>query len=339
MRDRQGHRIPIVVGVGELLWDVLPQGKRPGGAPANFVFYCGQLGADAYIASSLGNDDLGNDMRDLLAHQGFKLDFVTTSRALPTSTVSVSLDQDQNPHYRIKENVAWDEIPWSERLGDLSRMADAVCFGSLAQRSPLTRQTIHKFLACAGPECLRVFDVNLRLPYPDFAVLLDSIEKANVVKLNADELEYVGNPLGLTGDTHHRLAQMVRRFDLICIALTRGAHGSILVTSDEIVECPGQEILVRDTVGAGDAFTAGMVMGLLQKRPLHEVNTVAGCVAACACSQAGAMARLSPDVTGSFGVCGHPVREYRTSRQNREKTGEFEAQSRVVGEQSQAQER
>ena len=319
--------MPTVVGIGEVLWDILPQGKRPGGAPANFVLHCSQLGGDAYLVSGLGNDKLGDDLKATLISSGLKPDFLTTSKDHATGTVSVALDQDQNPHYQIQENVAWDNIPWSPQLAGMAQKADAVCFGSLAQRSPLSRETIHRFLDRTGPDCLRVFDINLRRPYPDPAVLLASLQKATVMKLNTDELDYLGSLLELEGNTQQRLAEIIRRFKLSCIALTRGAQGSILATDDKCVDCPGLDIAVQDTVGAGDAFTAALVVGLLRKWPLDKINVSASRIAAYVCSQVGAMGKLSPNAVGDFGTGDVPVREYRPPKQGSIDCCEFEARS------------
>ena len=319
--------MPVVVGIGEVLWDLLPQGKRPGGAPANFVFHCGQLGVEPYLVSAIGDDDLGREMKNVLTDLAFNLTFLTTSKNDATSTVSVTLDQDRNPYYQIRDHVAWDTLSWSPQLERLARTADAVCFGSLAQRSLLTRETIHRFLDGAGPHCLRVFDVNLRKPYPDSAVLRDSLKKATVVKLNEEELDYLSRLLGLEGDTRQRMAEMIRQFDLSCLALTRGAQGSILMTGAETVDCPGIEVPVQDTVGAGDAFTAALVVGWLRQWPLDEINVRAGHVAACVCSQAGAMVEFPAEVAGRYQTCGLPVREYRQAPRGREDRRQFETRS------------
>jgi len=312
MGSNLGNAAPLVVGIGEVLWDILPDRKVPGGAPANVIFHCRQLGVESYLVSALGDDDLGLEMKDLLANLRFRPDFLDTNNGgYPTGTVSVWLDASQNPRYEIHENVAWDYIRWSPQLDSLAHRADAVCFGSLAQRNAVSRETIRRFLDSTGPGCLRVFDINLRDPYPDSAVLLASLEKANVVKLNLDELDYLSNFLQLTGNTSDRLRDMIERFDLSCIALTRGAKGSVLMSGSEAVDGAGLKVDVRDTVGAGDAFTAAMIVGLLRKRPLHEINKIAGQIAACVCTQAGAMVTLLGDVVRDLRDTTLPVREYR----------------------------
>lgn len=303
--------VPLVVGIGEVLWDILPHRKLPGGAPANVVFHCRQLGLQSYLVSELGNDDLGGEMRGILGNLLFEPDFLRISGRHPTGSVSIELDGSQNPQYRIRENVAWDYIRWSSAMEDLARKADAVCFGSLAQRRPVSRATIRRFLDGTRPECLRVFDINLREPYPDSAVIFASLERANVVKLNIDELDYLSTLLQLNGDIQDRLAAMIQMFDLCYIALTRGAQGSSLVSDAEAVDCPGLLIDVQDTVGAGDAFTAAVILGLLRKMPLRDINTMAGRIAACVCTQMGAMVDLPDDMLQSLGDRGMPIREYR----------------------------
>jgi len=303
--------VPVVVGIGELLWDIFPQKKVLGGAPTNVIFHCNQLGMESYLVSELGNDELGKEMKSMLTKLLFRSDFLNVCADYPTGTVSVRLDSSEDPRYEIQENVAWDYIRWSSRLKDLAQKADAVCFGSLAQRSSVNRKTIGRFLESTRPGCWRVFDINLREPYPETAVLLASLEKANVVKLNIDELDYLSDLLQLTGDTKDRLLAMIQRFDLSCIALTRGAEGSALVTATEAVEGPGLRVEVQDTVGAGDAFTAAVIVGLLRNKPLHEINTRAGQVAACVCTQTGGMADLPNDVVQDLRDTRLPVREYR----------------------------
>jgi fructokinase len=250
-------------------------------------------------------------MRALLAGLLFEPGFLRISDRYPTGSVSVQLDNNQNPQYQIRENVAWDYIRWSPKLKVLARKADAVCFGSLAQRGVVSRATIRRFLDYTRPECLRVFDINLREPYPDPAILFASLERANVVKLNTDELEYMSNLLHLRGDTQNRLANMIQMFDLFCIALTRGAEGSLLVSDTEAVDCPGLPVHVQDTVGAGDAFTAAVIMGLLMKKPLREINTVARRIAAFVCTQMGAMVDLPGDLLQSLRDSRLSIREYR----------------------------
>ena len=311
MGSKTSNALPIVVGIGEVLWDMLPQRTLPGGAPANVVFHCSQLGSNSYLVSELGDDDLGNDMEKLLTNSGFKPDFLNVRPDHPTGTVSVWLDDCKNPRYKIRENVAWDYIRWSAPLEDLARKADAVCFGSLAQRGPVSRETIGRFLDGTNPGCLRVLDINLREPYPDSAIPMASLEKASVLKLNTEELDYLSNLLALKGNTRDRLMHMIEMFNLSCVALTRGAQGSILVTGDEIAECPGLETDVQDTVGAGDAFTAAVIIGLLRKLPLHDINLIAGRIARCICTQAGAMVSLPFEVVRSLRGLKIPVREYR----------------------------
>jgi len=311
MENKTRNELPVVVGIGEVLWDMLPEKTLPGGAPANVVFHCSQLGANSYLVSKLGYDDLGDEMEELLTNLGFKPDFLNVRADKPTGTVSVWLDAGKNPQYKIQKNVAWDHIRWSPPLEDLARKVDAVCFGSLAQRGPVSRETIGRFLDCTSPSCLRVLDINLRKPYPDSAVLLASLEKANVLKLNTEELDYLSNLFALKSNTQNRLMLMIEMFNLSCIALTRGAQGSILVTGDETVECPGLKTDVQDTVGAGDAFTAAMTIGLLRKMPLHEINLIAGQIARCVCAQAGAMVSLPFDVVRNLRDFKIPVREYR----------------------------
>jgi len=265
---------------------------------------------------------MGLEMKNALKDLAFKLDFVTTTETHPTGSVSVTFTDREDPQYHIEQDVAWDHITWSDSLELLAKRADAVCFGSLAQRNPDARNTIERFLDCTAPHCLRIFDINLRKPLPEWEILHTSLKKATILKLNVEELQYLSERLSLKGNTADHLAALLRRFDLSAIALTRGGQGSTLITGDEIAECSGYTVDVQDTVGAGDAFTAALVLGYLRKNPTSEVNATACRVAACVCSQAGAMASLPASVLKEFREHAVPVREYNPGDPNRERRRE-----------------
>ena len=278
---------PVVVGLGEVLWDVFPEGKKLGGAPLNFSHHCAQLGARAFPVSAVGADADGEEIRRILASKNLPDSFVQTDPAHPTGRVDVTL-QDGKPNYEICEGVAWDHIPMNENLRVLASEADAVCFGSLAQRSPVSRATIHAFLEAMRPDALRIFDVNLRQIFYSKEILEASLRKSNVFKLSDEELPVVAEMFGLEGDVSAKLRSLRGMFALRLVALTRGSEGSLLVTADEISDHPGFPAKVVDTVGAGDSFTATLCMGLLQNLSLDEINQRAGRVASFVCSQSGA---------------------------------------------------
>jgi len=306
----------VVVGIGELLWDVFPDGKRLGGAPVNFAFYCGQLGADAYPVSCIGADRLGAEIRDALAALNVDISYVTEDAEHPTGTVQVTLDADGRPSYEICEGVAWDVLDVSEsglcesafdypketnrkpeaKLDELAQKTAAVCFGSLAQRNVVSRATIRHFLAKTGPAALRIFDVNLRQKFYSKEIIEESLELSNILKLSDEELSVLAAMFELSGSVQDQLAALLDRFDLRLIAYTRGADGSLLVAPDETNEHPGCPVEVVDSVGAGDSFTAALCMGLLKGKPLSQINDCANRVAAFVCSQAGATPVLQQGV-------------------------------------------
>jgi fructokinase len=293
--DRHGGS--TIVGIGELLWDLLPSGKRLGGAPLNFACHCAQLGAKAYPVSCLGRDVPGQAIRRELASLGLDDLYVEEDAGHPTGSVQVTLDEGGKPSYTICEGVAWDFLAMSDRLADLATKTDAVCFGSLAQRGAVSRSTIHTFLDRVRTEALKIFDINLRQAFYSQEIVAASLESANVLKLSDEELPVLAGMLGLVGTTEDQLAALMGAFDLRFIAYTRGAGGSLLMTPDEMDAHPGFPAAVVDTVGAGDSFTAALCVGLLQRRPLTEINDLANRVAAFVCSQKGATPVLPPEVT------------------------------------------
>lgn len=282
--------LPIVIGLGEVLWDVFPDHKKLGGAPSNFACHTQQLGADAYLASCVGNDELGREIREHLQH--FNLDRfpLASTEDYPTGTVEVTLDHNGVPDYLIRENVAWDHIPWSEMLQDLVVQAKAMCFGSLAQRNEDSGATIRRCLDNASQDCVRIFDVNLRQSYYSTQLVTESLERADVLKLNEDELPEVQRMLGISvrGDFVADLRALQEAADLDLITLTRGPEGTVTLRGDQVSwGTPGDPEIV-DTVGAGDAFTAALTMGLLQNLSVETINIWALQVAEYVCTRPGA---------------------------------------------------
>jgi fructokinase len=285
-----------IVGLGEVLWDLFPDGPQFGGAPANFACHAAMLGADAAIVSQVGADELGDQAIVALRRHGVRTESVSRIRDHATGTVRVDLDDAGRPRFEITENVAWDHIPWSLDLETLARRADAVCFGTLAQRSETSRVTIRRFLEATRPDCLRILDVNVRRPFFDPQVLLDSLSFASAVKLNDEELPVLVAATRRVGSAEEVLEALRDRYDMRLVALTRGADGAMLLGSERIVECPGTPVVVKDTVGAGDAFTAAMALGWLRGLDLDAICRHAGRVAAFVCTQAGG----TPDLPEEF---------------------------------------
>ncbi len=286
---------PVVIGLGELLWDVFPDGRRTGGAPANFAFQAGQLGCRAVLVTRLGADAAGDDLLSALPDQGMDLSQVQRDPALRTGEVTVSL-KDGHPEYIIHENVAWDALEATPELLKTMSQANAVCFGTLAQRDVRSRQAIHAAVAATPAECLRVYDVNLRQKYYDAAWISDSLKLANIVKLNDEELPVIAELLQLPVEPIEFARQLMSRYDIKLVCLTRGAHGCLIVTPTEVHDVPGRAVKVADTVGAGDAFTAGFVYAQLRQWPAGRSAEFANRVGAMVASRAGAM----PDLRREF---------------------------------------
>jgi fructokinase len=278
-----------VVGLGELLWDLLPSGKQLGGAPANFAYITSLLGDDGIPASCLGQDALGAEALNRLGELGLSTTFVQKDSDHPTGTVKVEVDGAGQPRFEISENVAWDFLAWTPQWQQLAQHADAVCFGSLGQRSEKSRITIGKFLLALHENAVRVFDVNLRQDFYTTQVLAQSMKLATIVKLNHEELPRIMRLLELENlgeeDSARRL---LSSHDLKLVCITRGGNGSLLMSADECTAHPGFQVKVADTVGAGDAFTAALVHGYLRGTALAQINETANRVGAWVASQSGA---------------------------------------------------
>lgn len=283
-----------VIGLGEVLWDVFPIGARFGGAPANFACHIAALGGQSVMVSAVGRDELGRQALAEFAQHGVDAQHVATNDH-PTAQVLVQLDSEGHASYQFPEDTAWDHLAWTESLERLAANASAVCFGTLAQRGPTSQATMRKFLSSTPDDCLRILDVNLRTPYWNETLILESIALAKALKLNDDELAILSDMLTISGTERQRLQQLLNRFSLELVALTRGAKGAALLhKSGEYSDLPGVATTVRDTVGAGDSFTATLVMGLRKGLPLDVINAWASRVAAYVCSQSGATPPL-PD--------------------------------------------
>jgi fructokinase len=280
---------PLVLGIGEVLWDLLPAGRQFGGAPVNFVYHAAQCGAIAYAVSAVGDDALGGEILRRMDALGIGRQHVAIVPTHPTGTVTVALDDAGKPHYSIREDVAWDYIPATPSLLELAARADAVCFGTLAQRSPVSRRTIRDVLAVVPERCLRVFDINLRLDYYGTAVLNESLRNCDVLKLNDEELPILARLAGVDGNEFQVFRSLLERYDLVMVALTKGTGGAVLVQRDRCSIHRGVPTTVVDTVGAGDAFTAAITIGLLRSADLDAINDFANRLASYVCSQNGAM--------------------------------------------------
>lgn len=281
---------PCIVGIGEILWDVFPDGPRFGGAPANFACSAAELSRESArvcMVSAVGDDDLGRAALQSLTSHGVDSRYVQTNH-LETGQVLVELDPQGVARYRFAENSAWDALQITDDLRTLAAGTDAVCFGTLGQRRQSSRDTIQEFVRAVPLSALRVLDVNLRKPFCNDNVILESLAIANVLKLNDAELPLVAELCECFGSMTDILRQLSDRYHLRCVAVTRGDSGAIVLAGEVFSDLPGIKVDVVDTVGAGDAFTAALILGLLGGKDIQEVNRRAIEVASFVCSQAGA---------------------------------------------------
>jgi fructokinase len=284
-----------VVGLGELLWDLFPQGPQLGGAPANFAYISSLLGDHGIVASRLGSDVLGEEARRRFQHLRLPTDFLQIDTTHPTGTVRVSLDSGGQPRYEIAVPVAWDFFEMTPEWRSLALQASAVSYGTLAQRSETSRRTILKFIDNAPLEAVRVFDVNLRQAFYGAEILHESARRATVIKLNDEEfpaiLKLLGAPAGLSaaGQTRSAMEWVLGKTGAKLICVTRGACGSLLASALEYHQHSGLRVTIKDTVGAGDAFAAALVHHYLRGAPLAAMNEAANTMGAWVASCSGAM--------------------------------------------------
>jgi len=280
----------IIVGLGELLWDLFPQGKQLGGAPANFAYITNLLGDHGIPASRVGNDSLGDEAIRKLSELGVNAESVQRDGVYPTGVVNVEFDARGQPQYEIAQPVAWDFLEWTPAWQQLAREADAVCFGSLAQRSAPARATILRFVRATRPEALRIFDVNLRQKFYSREVLTESLQFADIVKLNHEELPTIMRLFDLDNRGEKDSARcLLSLYDLKLVCMTQGANGSLLMSPTECNQHPGFPVANANPVGAGDAFTAALVNGFLRGMTLAQINENANRVGAWVAGEPGAM--------------------------------------------------
>ena len=277
-----------VIGIGEILWDLLPSGKQLGGAPANFALHARALGARSGVISRVGRDALGAEILQRLQTLGLPIAEIQADPSAPTGTVSVELSAEGQPRFTIHENVAWDFLALEKTALAAVAEADAVAFGTLAQRREPARGTIQALLAAVRPGALRILDLNLRQNYYSRELIETSLRLASVVKCNDAELPVLADMLGLRGSARQQIERLARRHAQRLVCLTRGAHGSLLYSGGQWADDPSQPVTVKDTVGAGDAFTAALTVGVLSGKPLDAINRRANQVARYVCSCEGA---------------------------------------------------
>lgn len=287
----------IVVGMGEALWDVLPEGKKIGGAPANFAYHVSQFGLPSRVVSAIGSDPLGREIVENFTSKG--LNHLIEEVPYPTGTVQVEIDPAGVPQYDIKENVAWDNIPYTARLEALAGQTRAVCFGSLAQRNVVSRDTINRFLDAMPQtaDSLVVFDVNLRQGFYTKEILCNSMKRCNILKINDEELVTVSRMFGYPGiDLQDKCWILLGKYNLRMLILTCGINGSYVFTPGNVSFQPTPKVEVADTVGAGDSFTAAFIASLLKGKSVAEAHALAVRTSAFVCTRKGAMPELPPDL-------------------------------------------
>lgn len=288
----------LIVGIGEVLWDMLPEGKKLGGAPCNFAFQTGQFGLDSIAVSAIGEDILGKEIIAGLDQKGIKyhLDFVP----FPTGTVQVELDSNGVPQYEITDNVAWDNIPFTDSLEIMAKNTKAVCFGTLAQRHEVSRNTINSFIDAIPLENdpLIIFDINLRQDFYTKDIICNSLHRCNILKINDEELDIVSRLLGLPEiDFQEKCRILMSDFNLNILILTCGINGSYIYSKDIVSFQTTPRVEIADTVGAGDSFTAAFVASILKGKSISEAHRRAVEVSAYVCSQKGAMPKLPESLT------------------------------------------
>lgn len=292
-RDQTGTR--TVVGLGELIWDLLPGGRTLGGAPSNFAHHARLLGNRAVVASRVGGDELGREALGRLARAGVVADYVQNDPEHPTGTVAVEIGAGGEARFTVNPDSAWDYIELTPQWAALAEEADAVCFGTLGQRHPRARATILGFLALTRPRSLRLFDVNLRHSFFTAEMLAASLRLASVVKFNSDELSAAAGMLGLRAAREEELSRrLIESYGLDLVAITRGAKGSLLVSWGEAVEHHGYDVRVADTIGCGDAFAAALAHCLLGGLSLEEAGEAANRMGAWVATRAGATPEAAP---------------------------------------------
>lgn len=285
-----------IIAIGEIVWDCLPAGNQLGGAPLNFAFFAKELGAQAYAVSAVGNDELGDETLHVASATGVNLDFVQRND-LPTSRVLVTLDENGIPQYEIVEGVAWDAVECPDSALELVRDASVICWGSLAQRTEKSRQSVLSMLSAAPASCLKVFDINIRQHYYSLEVIKNSLEYADILKLNEDELPLVAEMLGMTGSEEAVISEIIERYSLKYVVYTHGADFSRVYGAEGLLSHQDTpKVKVADTVGAGDSFTAVLVTSLLQGRNIATAHALAVEVAAFVCTQHGAINSLPAEI-------------------------------------------
>jgi fructokinase len=285
-----------IVGIGEALWDMLPEGRKIGGAPANFTYHVSQFGLDAVAVSAVGDDELGAEIRQTFEEKDLQTQLATVP--YPTGTVAVTLDAKGIPQYEICEGVAWDNIPFSPELEALARNTIAVCYGTLAQRNSVSRKTIESFVAAMPADGIKICDINLRGTFYNKEILESSMRACDILKINDEEIDEVSRLLGAEFPTQRMAAlNLMSRYEVDILILTCGTNGSYIYSMDGTESfLPTPKVKVADTVGAGDSFTGAFIAALLCGKDIKKAHALAVEVSAYVCTQNGAMPELPDEI-------------------------------------------
>ena len=289
-----------VIGIGEILWDIFPERKMLGGAPANFVFHSRALGVNSIIVSAVGNDILGKEIINEIKNRGINDSYLQTKSDYPTGTVNVKINEYGNPVYTIHNNVAWDWIEHTSSLQNLAKEADAVCFGTLGQRNYQSRETIYQFLQSIKKDCLIIFDINLRQNFYTKEIISKSLQLADCLKLNHEELIIISELYHIRGDETKIITAILNEYDLKFVALTKGEKGSTIFSKELIDILPAKKMKIVDTVGAGDAFTAALLVSFLRGLNPAEAHMYAAEMAAYVCTKKGAIPQMDKNLIEKF---------------------------------------
>lgn len=293
---------PLTIALGEVLWDVLPDGKALGGAPTNVAWHAAQLGADAHVISAVGDDPLGHEILDNLKRMRLDVSTVSILPNAPTSTVDAKLDAAGNATYTIHENVAWDYLPATPEMLALAARADALNFGSLAQRNPIGRASTHAILDAVNPNAIKVFDINLRPPFIDKGILDAGLAKATVVKMNNDELPVLAGMFGWSGDPEAGMLQLLEAYPKVRhLVVTKGGEGAWWRSREKLhFKAPPPVVKMCDTIGAGDSVTAAVMMGLLKGWKEDDILDAAMNIASFVCASRGGTPELPDRIKNQF---------------------------------------
>lgn len=291
-----------IIGLGEILWDMLPEGKKLGGAPTNFSYYVSKLGQIGIIASRVGNDSSGKEILESMEKLELNNKYIQIDPNYPTGTVSVKIDNKGQPDYEILHNVAWDFLDFNKSWKHLAEEADVICFGTLVQRSYKSKNTIFNFLKSAKPEAIKLLDINIRQNFYSIEVIEESIKLSNILKLNTNELKLIRNLFNYSNNKNEidLCLDIINDFKLDLLCLTRGEKGSIIMSGKEYYEHKGYKVSVVDTIGAGDAFTAAMIVQYIKSKTLQEISDLANRLGSWVSSQSGPTPELSHDLVKGF---------------------------------------